>query len=108
MSHRVKTQIDVTDASLAIEALRGMGLPFTQEGKTIRISGGRLKNAVINLANGEITGDTDFGHTEKAFGLVRQRYNLLKTKRELALQGGVVINEEVLANGVVRLTCSTQ
>lgn len=102
MSHRVTTQVNITDSALAIATLRELGLPFTQTGDVIEITGGSgYKHARINLKKGTITGDSDHGHNSKKFGLLRQAYSRTKYRATLAAEGAIIESEEVMRDGVV-------
>jgi hypothetical protein len=91
MSHRVTTKIDMTDKRLAKEALKEAGLSFTESGESLHITGGTgLRNATINLRDGTITGDTDYGHNQRTFSKLRCFYNLAKYKEEVFKQGGTI------------------
>jgi len=91
MSHRVTTKIDMTDKRLAKEALKEAGLSFSESGDTLRITGGNgLRDATINLRDGTITGDTDYGNNQTTFSKLRCYYNLAKYKEEVFKQGGTI------------------
>jgi hypothetical protein len=106
MSKRVTTQIDFKDADIAKAALKAASMSFEENGTTLRITSGACRDAVINLRTGEITGDTDYGHGEKAFGLLRQNYAEAKFRAE-AFKNGVTINESTTdKEGNVVLMCS--
>jgi hypothetical protein len=108
MSHRVTTQTEIKDKAIAMAALKNAGLSFTESGNTLRItSGGQLRNAVINLSTGEISGDTDFGHTQDGLGIVRQHYGEAKFRAEAAKSGRVTIQQRYVdqKTGDVVLKC---
>lgn len=91
MSHRVTTKIDMTDKRLAKEALKEAKLSFSEHGDQLTITGGSgLRNATINLRDGTITGDTDYGHNQETFSKLRCYYNLAKYKEEVFKQGGTI------------------
>jgi hypothetical protein len=93
MSYRITKQTQITDEKLAAEALRLAGMSFTKQGNSLRITSGRLSGAHIDLKTGMVTGDSDFGgHSEQAFGLLRQYYGEAMC-RDVALKQGVTVGE---------------
>lgn len=93
MSYRITKQTQITDEKLATEALRLAGMTYTKQGNSLCITGGPLNRASINLTTGEVSGDTDFsGHSEQAFGLLRQYYGEAMC-RDVAIKQGVTVGE---------------
>lgn len=105
MSHRVTTQTEIKDKTLAIQALKAAGYSYSESGNTLRITSGPLNRAAIDLRTGEVSGDTDY-HTKDDLGALRQNYAEAKYLKECNMQGILVESREVLSNGVVRLHCS--
>lgn len=109
MSHRVTTETNMTDKSVATKVAKDQGISFTEVGNTIRFTSGKLNNASLDLTTGRITGDTDFQHTESVLGMLRQAYSEELYRRECLKQGIQVESREVLSqhNGhknVIKLT----
>jgi hypothetical protein len=105
MSHRVTVQTEIKDKALAIEALKAAGVSYREQGNTLQLTGGNYNNAVINLATGQITGDTDWGHDAGKLGLLRQNYTEAKFRAE-AFRTGVSITDRVVdKDGNIVLSC---
>ena len=62
-------------------------------GNMIYMSSGDFKNASLDLSTGNIEGDSDYGHKQDRFGVLRQHYSSAKVKAEF-LKTGTVIDEE--------------
>jgi hypothetical protein len=105
MSHRVTTRTAIKDKDLAKAALQQAGYSFSEHGNSLTITSGDLRNANLNLDTGDVTGDSDYRHTEAKFGALKQYYSEQKYKQELAKQGGYVDSREVMRDGVIRLRC---
>lgn len=107
MSRRVTTQTEIKDKGLAIQALKQAGLSFREVGETqINITSGRLAHATIDLRSGEISGDSDHGHSRESLGLLRQYYAEAKYKAECAKQGITIDSRTVSKNGDIVLMCT--
>jgi len=106
MSHRVTTKTDITNKDLAIQALKIAGLSYQESGAdTLVITGGALRNATINLRNGEISGDTDW-HSRDTLGALRQHYSEAQIRQRCLMEGHSVEERQVLQDGRVKLICS--
>jgi hypothetical protein len=92
MSRRITNKLNITDRDLAIEALQLANYTYRENGNTLYIDNGALRNARLNLTTGEMSGDSDFGHTEEQFGLLRQYYAEAQVRSE-CLKSGVTIDE---------------
>jgi hypothetical protein len=92
MSRRITTQLNIEDENLAVEALNLAGYNFTKQGSSLFITDGILRNAVVNLVSGEIEGDSDYGHTEENFSVLRQYYAEAQIRAE-CLKNGTTIDE---------------
>jgi len=103
MSHRVTTQTEIKDKALAIQAANSAGISFTEDANGLRFTSGSMKNAVLNLKTGEITGDTDYGHTTDKLGLFRMHYGEAKYKLECARQGIMVESRQMNRDGEVEM-----
>jgi len=106
MSHRVSTKTEITDKGLAIAALTQAGISFRESGDQIHLTSGDVRNAVINLKTGEISGDTDYQHTTQKFGVLRQFYSEAKFLSEAAKTGTIIEQRDVDHEGNIVLTWS--
>lgn len=106
MSHRVTTATEIKDKALAIQAAKAAGVGVVEEGNTLRFTSGDLRNAVLDLRTGRITGDTDYGHTEEKLGALRLHYSEAKYTLECARQGIMVESRTVNKDGHVELICA--
>ena len=105
MSRRVTTKTEIKDRALAIQALKDAGMNYSSSGSTLRITSGRLANASINLDTGEISGDSDYGHSLEVLGIFQQAYGETKYKAECTKQGITITSRLVEKNGDIRLKC---
>lgn len=108
MSHRVTTETNMTEKDVVLKVAKAQGITATESGNSIRFSGGKLNNAMLDTKTGRISGDTDYGHTESALGVLRQAYSEELYRRECLKQGIQIESRTVLAqhNGaqnVIRL-----
>lgn len=101
MSRRVTTQIGVTDKTFAIQALKISKSDYQDRGESLFITSGPFKNTTINLKTGEISGDSDYAHTQEALGKFRQAYGEAKYLAEIQKQGGVVESRSMEGENVV-------
>lgn len=90
MSRRITNKLNITDRDLAKEALNLAGCEFQEQGKTLFITSGLLRNASLNLETGDISGDSDFGHSAAKFGALRQYYAEAKVRQDYAKNGTTV------------------
>jgi hypothetical protein len=105
MSYRVTKQTQITNKRLAIEALKLAKMTYEERGNALYITSGPLARATIDLATGNITGDTDYrGHTEEAFGKLRQSYGEAQC-RDLSLKQGFTIHDRTTEGENVVLWC---
>lgn len=103
MSRRVTTKTQMTDGQLAKQALDAAGIAYTQSGDYLNLTSGNFRNARLNLITGEISGDTDYGHTEAKFGILHQHYSEAKVKQEFLQAGGMLDSRELDQEGSVVL-----
>ena len=104
MSRRVTTKTNMTDKTHVLAAAKAAGWDATESGGNINFRSGPLRNASLNLASGEIVGDSDY-HTKKELGALHQGYAEMKFRAEAAIEG-VQINERLVErDGTVRLKC---
>lgn len=106
MSHRVTTRTDVKDKALALQAAKAANMGVVDEGTRLRFTSGALSNAVLDLSTGEISGDTDYGHTADKLGIFRMHYGEAKYKLECARQGIMVESRTVNKNGEIEMICA--
>lgn len=111
MSHRVTTETNLTEKDIVLKVAKAQGIGVTESGSSIRFTGGKLNHAALDLKTGRITGDTDFGHTESALGMLRQAYSEELYRRECLKQGIQIEDRQVLAQhngakGVIKLMIS--
>jgi hypothetical protein len=101
MSHRITTKTEIKDRVLAEQALQLAGMAYQTEGSTIRITGGSLRGARLDLRTGTLTGDTDFhsGHMDD----LKRNYAEAKFTEQCAIEGQTIESREVLQNGDVKL-----
>lgn len=95
MSRRITNKLNMTDRGLAVDALHLAGCDFTEEQSLLHITSGTFRHATLNLETGEISGDSDFGHTAAQFGLLRQYYSEAKLRQDCA-KNGTSIDEKAL------------
>jgi len=93
MSRRITNKLNITDRDLAIEALKLAECSFDEHGNSLYITSGLLCNATVDLTSGEITGDSDYGHSAEKFGLLRQYYSEAQVRAE-CLKNGTWITEK--------------
>jgi hypothetical protein len=105
MSHRVTVQTDMKDRSIALNALKAAGIDYRESGNSITLLSGQYNNATLNLATGQITGDTDWGHDSSKLGLLRQHYGEAKYRAEAVKQGIEITSRSVNKDGDVVLMC---
>ena len=105
MSHRVTTKTEIKDKAIALQAAKTADIGVIDDGSYLRFTGGALNNAVLDLKTGQITGDTDYGHTSEKLTSFVMYYNEAKSKVELAKQGIIVESREV-NNGEITLYCA--
>lgn len=74
MSRRVSTKTNITDKDVAIAALGYAQVQHSVSGNRIFLQSGPLLGAVLDLETGDLSGDTDFGHSEASLGVIKQYY----------------------------------
>jgi hypothetical protein len=89
MSHRITTKTQITDKVLAEAALTKAGWSYTSEGGSIHVTSGPLRRASINLASGNIVGDTDL-HNSDTLCALNQFYGEALAEKQIAEYGGYV------------------
>jgi hypothetical protein len=106
MSHRITTRTEIKDKKLALQALKAAGWAHRVEGNTIQVNDGPMRYASINLATGDVTGDTDLhrrGHD--SLGALNQLYAEAKFKQVAQRQGHEIVSRSVDKQGRIRLRC---
>jgi len=96
MSHRVTSETSMTEMDVVLKVAKAQGINCSPTGNTVRFTGGKLNNAVLDTKTGRISGDTDFGHTESGLGMLRQGYSEELYRRECLKQGIQVESRSVL------------
>lgn len=92
MSRIITTQTQIKDKELAVLACSQAGISFRDEGDQLIFTSGSLAHARLDLTTGNISGDTDFGHSKSSLGVLRQFYSEAQFKRE-AQKIGTTITE---------------
>lgn len=108
MSHRVTTQTEIKDKTLAIQALKDAKMAFSDMGDSLSITSGPIAGATVDLKSGVIHGDSDRGHRggNDGLGVLKRYYAEAKVKQECALQGVTMHNRIVEKDGSIRIRCS--
>lgn len=105
MSHRVTTKTEMKDLALVQEAAKAAGVTCTANGDIVTFTGGALRGAILDLKTGNITGDSDYGHTSDVLGALRQGYAEAGIRAHYLKNGGYVESRQVVGEDVV-LICS--
>jgi hypothetical protein len=103
MSRRVTTKSAIKDKNLAAQALKAAGLTFEDCGNTLRVTSGSMRNASIDLRTGEISGDSDYGHTSETLGQVRVHYSEAEYLAMCFKKGHTLESRTLIQNGEVEL-----
>ena len=107
MSHRVTTETEMKDKAILAQACKTAGINFVDQGANqIRFTGGDLNNAVLDLRTGNISGDTDWGHTKAKLDSLKQTYGETMYRAECMSQGIQIESRTVNKAGEIVLTCS--
>lgn len=108
MSRRITNKVDITERDVAIDALKLADLSFVAKGEhTLVITSGALKNATLDLRTGSVYGDSDFGHTEESFGVLRQYYAEAKLRLECMKNGTTIEERQTDCEGNIILLART-
>lgn len=91
----------MTDVTIACSALASMGAKFSRSGSNITIQSGPLNRAVLNTETGELTTDSDYGHTESTFNQLRQAYGVEACLAAARANGHSVVSQSVDTDGSV-------
>jgi len=103
MSRRITTRTEITDKELAIEALKSAGISYQVDGDTINLTSGTYTHATLDLQTGTIEGDSDYGHSSRNLGLLRQHYSEAKVKAKYLREGTIIDSREVNSEGDIVL-----
>jgi hypothetical protein len=106
MSHRVTTETEIKDKALLTAACKTAGINFTGDGDVIRFTSGPLANATLDLKSGRITGDTDYGHSKEALGVLKQGYSEATYRAACMREGVQIESRNVEKNGDIVLMIS--
>jgi hypothetical protein len=104
MSRRVTTKTAMTDGTIVAAAAKQQGFDTNVVGNTVHFLSGSLRGAVLDLRTGNITGDTDYGHTATGLKALVQGYGEAKVRAEIAKQGGYV-EQRMMEGDKVVLIC---
>lgn len=89
-----------------MQAAKAAGIGVVDDGNSLRFTSGSLNHSVLDLRTGQITGDTDYGHTSDKLGALKMHYSEAKYKLECARQGIMVEERTVNKNGEIELICA--
>lgn len=103
MSRRISKKLNITDRELAKDALHLADCRFQEHGNSLFVTSGVLCNASVNLETGEISGDSDYGHSEATFGVLRQYYAEAELRREYAKNGTTIDEKQTDEEGSIVL-----
>lgn len=109
MSHRVTTQTEIKDKACAIKALQKAGWAFQESGSRLTVTSGPMRNATLDLTTGQVSGDTDYGHSrgDDSLGALKMYYAEQKYVQECHKQGITILERGVDAkSGEILLRCS--
>jgi len=108
MSHRVTFKSNITDPDLAKAALIDCKMPFEPLSENVvRITGGPMANATINLQTGEAVSDSDY-HSRadlEDLGGLRQAYSEAEFRRQAVRQGATIESRKINEHGEVKILC---
>lgn len=106
MSHRVTTQTEIKDKSLAMRALKSAGYSYVDQGTSLLITSGPMNTATIDLTSGVVAGDTDrHRRGDDSLGALKQHYAEAKYRAEMQKQGHDIVSRVVDKNGDIVLHC---
>jgi hypothetical protein len=107
MSHRVDIKTKITQKPIALKALQKKGWDFVDQGNSIRIQGGPMKGASINLTTGDVVGDSDW-HDKATLGGLNQGYAEALVEDEISRANGIIQSRTVGSDGSVVILASMQ
>ena len=99
MSYRRTTQTNMTNRAIVAQALKNEGVSYRENGDTFTFTSGPLNRATLDLKTGAVTGDSDFGHTEKVLGSLRCAYSMA-LDFDKQIKEGAVLESTRQVNGV--------
>jgi hypothetical protein len=105
MSRRITTQTQIKDKKLAISALKTAGWNYDESGDHLTITSGPMRNSMVDLHTGVVTGDSDI-HRSNELGSLRKFYAEAAYKQALNKTGATVESREIMKDGRIRLVCS--
>ncbi len=105
MSRRVTTKTEIKDKDLAVQAMKAAGLQYQDQGESLHITSGKMRGAIVDLRTGDISGDSDYGHTTEGLGMLRMHYGEAKYRRECLRQGITIESRTLNKAGEVELIC---
>ena len=107
MSRRVTNNVKMTDKNLAKDAIKLAGCSYREEGNTLVITSGAYANSRVNLTTGEITGDSDYNHSEESLGKIQRNYSEARLNEEIRIKGWQIQSRNVLRNEDVEVVYMT-
>ena len=102
MSRRIAMKVGMTNRELVVGALKNAGYSYSESGNRINILSGPLSRASINLASGELEGDSDY-HTSVEVDGLKQFYRESAVRADYAKNGGQMTERTVHQNGDIEL-----
>jgi hypothetical protein len=94
----------MTDREIVEATAKQQGVDYQITGNTVHFTSGAIRGAVLDLRTGDITGDSDYGHSARTLKGLVQGYSETKIKMELAKQGGYV-EQRMMQGDKVVLVC---
>lgn len=104
MSRAITSKLEINDIELAKQALDTAGVGYQVQGDVIYLTTPPFHHAVLDTRTGVLRGDSDFGHTEDSFGLLRQYYSEQLVRREYAKSGTTIDGRTTTEEGDIVLT----
>jgi len=99
MSHRVTNKTEVKNKAILSQVLKDQGFSYDESGDTFTITSGPLHRTVINTATGEITGDTDYGASKRAYENFALAYGEAAFRQDCLMKGATIESRRVNAEG---------
>jgi hypothetical protein len=106
MSRRVTTETEIRDRALALQAIKTAGLSYSESGSRIQFTSGALKNAILDLITGVISGDSDYGHSAEKLSELKMFYGEAKYRLECVRNGIMVESRSINKGGEIEMICA--
>jgi hypothetical protein len=107
MSRKVTTRTEITNKDIAVAALQFAQVQHTVDGNYIYLNSGELSGAMLNLETGDVSGDTDFGHSHRSLSVIKQYYAEALFRTEAAKIGTTIDQRSTDAEGSIVLSWHT-